>query len=332
MWENVKQILSLHSDFILTTHKNPDADGVGSASALIELLISLGKRVRFVCDSDIPRWYSFLDYHKRFEKYSPKEEYEECKVLVVLDAHQKERIGRLSQISAKNGVITLCIDHHPLSELFTPYSFIDEHACSVGEMVYNLYKEWGIPLTKRAATGIYASVLCDTGRFSYSCTNQRAHHIAEECMELGVDPDFLYKQLYQHISLKQFKMMAAALQHMETYCNNRVVLQEIRREDYEKLGEEVKDIENIDLEFILELNKLIEEVECVILLRELSDGWVRVSVRSKFSIDMTPLMKALGGGGHAKAAGVLCRGSLQEIKEKLLLHLGSIFSQDSIVK
>jgi bifunctional oligoribonuclease and PAP phosphatase NrnA len=327
MWRDIKKIIQNHHNFLLTTHVNPDGDGIGAACALTELLFQMGKNVHFVCDSPIPRKFAFLDYHSTHEVYDPNSDFSEIQVVIVLDTHKKARIGRVSQILEQPGVIAICIDHHEVTESFTPYLAVDLKACSVGAMVYTLYKESGFDLNLQAATGIYASVICDTGRFSYSSTSRKAHKIADECMKLGVDPDLMYSRLFQHVSLAEIKVFARALQGMETYLDNKVIIQQIRREDYENMSAGVLDIEHIDLEYIHDFNNLIEDVQCFVLLRELADDHVRVSMRSKTDLDISLVMKALGGGGHPHAAGVSWKGSLEEVKNRILDLLQDLFEQ-----
>ena len=318
MWRDVKKIIQKHQNFLLTTHVSPDGDGIGAACALTELLLMQGKQVRFVCDSHIPEKFAFLNYRGVHEVYDPVKGYEDVEVMMVLDTHRRDRIGRLESFIDRPGVVTVCIDHHKPQEAFTSHFVIHEHACSVGAMVYTLFKESGFDLNFEAATGIYTSVICDTGRFSYSSTDRKAHKIAEECMRKGVDPDEMFSRLFQHVPIFQVKMFAKALQNMETHLDDRVVIQEIRREDCQDMSENGCDLESADLEYIHEFNKLIEDVECVILLRELENEEVRISLRSKSDLDIVQIVKTMGGGGHSKAAGASWKGSLEEVKEKVL--------------
>jgi bifunctional oligoribonuclease and PAP phosphatase NrnA len=233
---------------------------------------------------------------------------------MVLDTHRRDRIGRLSALLENPKMLSVCIDHHLPTEIFTPYTVIDSQACCVGAMIHTLYKEMGHELDLAAATGIYTSIICDTGRFSYSSTSRKAHKIADECMKLGVDPDVMHSKLFQHVSLAEIKMFAKALQRMETHLQDRVVIQQIYREDCDKMI----DIEHIDLEYIHEFNKSIEDVKCVVLLRELPHNQVRVSLRSTSNIDVGKPMRKMGGGGHCKAAGATFHGSLEEAKKQVL--------------
>lgn len=330
MWRDIKKNIQSHHSFLLTTHLNPDGDGIGAACALTELLLQMGKRVRFVCDSPIPSKFNFLDYHKTHEVYHPEGDYSDCEVLVVLDTHKRERIGRLSKLIDDPAILTLCIDHHEVAAPFTEHLAIDPKACSVGAMVYTLYKESGFDLNLRAANGIYASIICDTGRFSYSSTSRKAHKIADECIKLGVDPDLMHSQLYQHVSLSEIKLFALALQGMETHFDNKVAVQHLSKSECEKIEGCVTDLENIDLEYIHDFNHLVEDVQCFVLLRELGQNQVRVSLRSRMSLDISPLVQSLGGGGHANAAGLFWKGSVEDIKVRILELLGELLEKNKI--
>ncbi len=315
MWSDIIEVIQKRTRFVLTTHVNPDGDGVGAAAALTALLHSLGKQVRFVCDSPLPEKFQFLDENQVYEFYSPYSDFSQEEVLVVLDTHRKERIGGVANLVAFPNITSICIDHHELTDTFTEYHVIDSTACSVGAMVHSLIQALGEPLTLDAAKGIYASILCDTGRFSYSSTNREAHAIADDCLSVGVDPNAMYSRLFQRVPLREMRMFSKVLHRMETHLEDRVAVQVVRDTDLEGVGE---DLESIDLEYLHEFTKMIEEVECVVLLRELPQQKVRVSCRSKNGVDIGRMMRQIGGGGHSKAAGATWLGTIEEAKRVVL--------------
>jgi len=319
MWRDIKRVIEQHDNFLLTTHVNPDGDGVGAASAMAELLVSLGKKARFVSGSPVPSKLAFLNFRDSHELFDPEGDYSAAEVVIVLDAHRQDRLGAAAALLDLPGVVTVCIDHHLATDSFTDFCFINPKACSVGAMVYMLFKEMNLPLNINAAKGIYTAVVCDTGRFSYSSTNRRAHKIADECIKLGVDPDEMYSRLFQHMTLEQAKMFAQAVTRMETFSDNRIVVEQLSCDDYEAGVEE----DPVDMDYIHDFNKQIENVECVALLRELNDGSVRVSLRSLGELDVCGVVKTLGGGGHCKAAGAICQGSLDEVKVKVVAAIES---------
>lgn len=318
MWREIKKIIHQKQNFLITTHENPDGDGIGAACAFIELLKFMGKEVRFVCDSSISPKFFFLDFHKIYERYDSNHSYQDVEVVVIVDTHKKDRIGRLTELITRPNIITICIDHHISSESISPYTAIDSNASSSGSMVYTLFKECGYDLNYEAAMGLYASIICDTGRFSYSSTDRKAHKIAEECIKKGVDPDWMYSHLYRQVTLSEFKVFSRALQRMEIHCDNRVIVQTICYSDYEALGNDVTGMLCNDLEYVHEFNKLVMDVECVILLREMPDNKVRLSLRSNTDLRIDKITQVLGGGGHSKAAGATVTGTLESVKKTVI--------------
>lgn len=331
MWLRIKEALEENQHFILTTHVHPDGDGIGAATALIELLRALGKSCRFICDSPIPEKYRFLDYHGLHEEYVEGQTALSTEVLIVLDTNRRDRIGRLDALLDQPSITSICIDHHIEEPSFTSLSHIDSTACATGALIYSLFDMMKVPINQQAATGVYLSVLCDTGRFSYSCADRVAHRIADACIKVGADPDDIYSRIYQHVPLAEIKIFAAALQRMEIHHNNKIVVQEIRQEDYRALGGDQYDLENIDLEYILEFNKSIDEVECVVLLRELPNNQVRVSLRAKADLDISTVVKSLGGGGHCKAGGANVIGSVDEVKSMIVSMLENLITSENCI-
>lgn len=325
MWRNIKKVLQEHQSFLISTHVNPDGDGVGSACALADLLINMGKNVRFVCDGSFPEKFSFLNIHNIQESYDPSSDYSNIEVLIMVDAHQPERLGRVAEILQNPDVVTVIIDHHQFTDDLGEYVMIDPNASSTGSMIYTLYKECGYELTREAAMGLYVSVISDTGRFCYSSTDRKAHKIAEECMKRGVDPDWMYSHIYQQVTLPEFKVFAKALQHMEEHFENRVIVQKILMEDYQGVPSEVQEILQSDLEYFHEFNKIIAGVDCIVLLCERPENQVRISLRASGDFTVDQIASNLGGGGHPKAAGATLTGSIESVKSRVLdeikLHL-----------
>ena len=329
MWQDVEAAIEQYRNFLLTTHIHPDGDGIGSACALSELLLARGKKVRFVCDSPIPNKFRFLDYHGTFEEYLGPNHYNEVDCLVVLDAHKLDRIGAVAEVVKRPGVTSLCLDHHHASNPFTPLGVIDPSACSVGAMIYTLYQDFQLPLNLRAANGIYTSIFCDTGRFSYASTTHRAHRIAQECIQLGVDPDVMYNRLFQQLSMSQLQIFARVLQQMEAHCKNRLLVQTLRLSDVADMNITAEEVEELDLEYILEFDRLVAKVDCVVLLREVGGGNIRVSIRTKAHVDVTHVMERLGGGGHSHAAGALVEGTVEQVKERVIQEVTPLLISSS---
>lgn len=324
MWREIKRLIHEHNRFLLTTHVNPDGDGFGSACAITELLLLLGKQVGFVVDSPIPDRFRFLDYHSIFTEFDPSCDYSSYEVLIVLDANRAERIGRVAQIAELPNIHTLCIDHHNTDRPLGNVAALEPNACSTGAMVYTLYREYGFDLNVRAASGVYTSVISDTGRFSYSSTTRKAHKIADDCIKIGVDPELMYSALYQQVPMTHVHLLAEVLRSMRMYENNRLVVFTL---DEDGRHDDIVDERGIpvDMEYLLDFGKSIAHVECVVLLRKVGEG-VRVSLRSKGDLDVGQVCRILGGGGHAKAAGAVVDGTVTGVESLVINALKQLLS------
>ena len=308
MWRPIKDLFESEQRFLLTTHINPDGDGVGSAIAMAELLFFLGKEVALVCDSPMPSNLTFLDVRKIYHTYEQWQG--DHDILIILDTHSPERLGRVATLIDQKSVI---IDHHRAKK-GVKNAIIDEEACSVGAMIYTLCKECGYALSPAAAAGIYVSVISDTGRFSYSSTSRKAHKLADECIGLGVDPAQMHRRLYQQMPIEQLQVLARALPRMEV--DGGIVVQTVLQED-------LHGVDPGDLDWIHELNKSVRDLDCALLLRELSDGSVRASLRTGPRIDANKVATHFGGGGHTRAAGATLDGPIDQAKMRLVKILKS---------
>lgn len=310
MWREIIEVIRQHQHFLVTTHVNPDGDGIGAACALIELLRLQGKNVKLIYDSPIPEKFHFLDFHGTFNNFDPNADYAEVEVLIILDTYRRERIGRVAKLLDRKNVISLCIDHHRPSDTSVDHMAIDPNACAVGTMVYTLFKSSGYPLNQRAATGIYTSILCDTGRFCHATTSRKAHKIADECIRLGVFPETIYRQIFQQVSFNEMQMISQALSSMEQHLDSRVVFITLESDKHPQLSE-------LDLEYLHEFIKLLKPVDCIAVFRDLGNGKIRISLRSKGEYDVQTVAKTLGGGGHAQAAGATCDGPIAKLKSQV---------------
>jgi phosphoesterase RecJ-like protein len=74
-----------------------------------------------------------------------------------------------------------------------------------------------------------------------------------------------------------------------------------------------------DNEGLIDHLRSVHGVIVAVFFEELSDGKVRVSMRSKDErVDVCAICQKFGGGGHTLAAGARVRGTLAEIEEKVL--------------
>jgi phosphoesterase RecJ-like protein len=302
----------------LTTHVNADGDGAGSEVAIASWLSGLGKHVRLVNPTPYPDMFRFLleDPAWVADAATPAGDValREADVLVVLDTAEPGRIGRVARVTAGRPVIV--IDHHvETNAAFTGPGLQDVNACATGELVYDLLLVAGLPRpwSDAVLNGIYTAIVTDTGSFRFSNTTRRAHAIAGDLLEQGVDPEAMYRRIYATVPLRRITLLRHALERLEVDPEYPITWITIERGAMDRLGATSEDLEGV-----VEHARSIEGTEVAILFRETADGSTKVSLRSAGEANVNAVARQFGGGGHIKASGALIPEPLADVRPRVL--------------
>jgi len=300
----------------LTTHVNPDGDGIGSETGLAHLLLAQGFEVAITNPSPTPPRFRFLFDDLPGVDRTPEavKELRRADVIIVLDISDLGRLGMLAETVRDRGVPVACIDHHvsPGSLPGGP-RYLDATAAATGELVFEIAvaNEW--PITEPAARGLYVALLTDTGGFRFSNTHPRTLRIAAELLETGVDPEQIYLDVYARAPEGRPRLFAEALQTLVVEPDVGLAWVTVPPGAIERLG-----VSSDDLDGVVEFPRSIEGVRMALLFREVSQGRVKVSLRSVGAVDVAAFARRFGGGGHTKAAGLAIPGSLAEVQATVL--------------
>jgi phosphoesterase RecJ-like protein len=301
-----------HSRLLLTTHVNPDGDGLGSEVAVALWLRALGKQVRVLNDSPVPAAYTFLTRHVAIEVFEPEPSeraFDEADALIVLDVSNRQRIGRLVPIAV--------VDHHVThAQGFGQVNVIEPEASATGEIVYDLIRESGRELDPDLAEALYVALMTDTGSFRFSNTDSHAHRMAADLLMHGLDPQKIHTQVHSHASAARLRFFGEVLAALELLADGRIVVLDAAPEQFLKHG-----LVGADTESLVDMPRTIAGVEAVVLFSEVEPGKVKVSMRSTGRIAVDRLASSLGGGGHPHAAGVALRGTRASARERILPEL-----------
>ncbi|MFH1994415.1 MAG: DHH family phosphoesterase, partial [Nitrospinota bacterium] len=301
--------------FLLSTHINPDGDGLGSMLALSWALKKMGKRHVMVIDDKVPEMFSYLDGYQDILPYaegmllpfSPR-----C--LVALDVSNIERMKRVTSLLAEGGQI-INIDHHLSNSNFGDINLVDIKASSCAEVVFNIITGFGFDLDMSTAEAIYTGIAIDTGRFRFAGTTASCMRITGDLIDAGARISLIADRLFYDNSLETIKALSEVLGTASLYLDGQLVVSSLGNDFYEK-----NDKEKIDTEGFVNYPLTIKGVKVSLLLQEAVKGVVRGSLRSKDdSIDVNDIARIFGGGGHAKAAGFVVNGErLDAVKAKVI--------------
>jgi phosphoesterase RecJ-like protein len=298
--EEVVSELRSRDRFLLTAHEGPDGDALGSLLGMHHLLGQLGKdSVMFMAAKEfpLPIEYRFLPLEEVFHE-APADMAD--RTVIFLD---RGNIARMPVDFLSDGDnFRLHIDHHHDNTRFGDVNLVEVGASSTAEIVYELAAALEAEITPEIAAALYVGLITDTGKFMYENTNSRTHRIAADLIDAGVAVDETYRRLYEHVPIEKLRLLSRALEGIQRYCDERLIVSYITAADYEASGggEEMT-------EGIIDHLRSIEGCKVAAMVRDLGDrgrAARKVSLRSSGGeVDVSAMARAHGGGGHKRAAG-----------------------------
>jgi phosphoesterase RecJ-like protein len=313
--ERLATVLRSGLKVALTTHINADGDGCGSETALARLLATRGLDAWIVNPTPWPSLFAFLlgdDVRDRSAEGASA--ITRADVVITLDISDVKRLGVLADAVRAHRAPRLVIDHHiPSDEPPGEIILSDTSACATGELVHDVARTLGIPITEPVARGLYAALLTDTGSFRYSNTTPRCHAIAGALLSAGVDPEEMYRRIYASAPIGRLKLLGDALETLEADDALGLSWISVGADALERHG-----VTGEDLDGIVEHARSVAGTRLAVFFRDLGHGKVKVSFRSTGDVDVNRFAKQFGGGGHARAAGALIAGGLDDVRTRVV--------------
>lgn len=300
----------------IISHIQPDGDNVGSILALGMAIKMINNNVFIIKTDEISSDFLFLPKVDMIEKYNNENEID---LLITLDTSDVDRLGKNKKLISKAKTV-INIDHHISNTNFGHINIVNPIAGATGELVYDLIKAMEIPINKDIATCIYTAISSDTGSFKYDNTTDKTHEIAAELLRLGIDKNEININLYQNRSIERTLLFIKTLQNIDFLFNNKVALVKVSQKMLEESNAKIDDTEGI-VSFIKE----IAPVEVAVLLKELTNDEIKISMRSKKLIDVSKICSNFGGGGHIRASGCTIITSLSNAEELIINELKKVF-------
>ncbi|HEY1499403.1 MAG TPA: DHH family phosphoesterase [Acidobacteriaceae bacterium] len=301
----VLDVIGRGQRFAVCSHARPDGDAVGAMLACGMVLTQLGKDADLISADPVPLIYRGLPCAPTIRHLASLEGDYDAVILLECDGIQRSRLSGLE------GRFLINVDHHATGKPFGHVNWIDTHACAVAEMVYRLAIAAGVEINPQIAACLYAGVLTDTGSFCYEGTDAHAFELARELVRHGADPAGIAREVYFSNPLSKMLLLGAALTNLRR--EGRIAWLWVTGQDMKRTGAAEEDCEGI-VNYAIGIGG----VEAAVLLRELPDHRVRLSLRSKGQLDVARIAASFGGGGHLHAGGCTLQGPLREATEKIL--------------
>lgn len=312
-WIQAHQVIREAKKIALTTHENPDGDGLGCAAAFYHYLKSIGRETRIIIHGKFPGEYQFLNRNNIFESYSEmihSNWLSQVDLVIIFDIGDIKRLNSIRKDVEAFNLPLMNIDHHPTEDNHTfEWNFVDTDASATGEMLYDYFEAIGLRnLSEEIYEGLYTAILTDTGSFRYSNTNIRSHEIAIEAIRRGIDHTRIYQDIYETKSHRWIRLLGAILSNLNYEVDGKLGWFVIDRNMLDQTGARHEDIDGFT-DFV----RTINGVEVAIMFVENNNETCRVNFRSKGRFAINGIAREFNGGGHKFAAGAVIKGRVGDI-------------------
>ena len=324
----VAPLLSTPGRFVLTTHVNPDGDGLGAEIALACWLRDRGSRVRVINVSNTPAVYRFLDPGGLIAAYVPARDDADiaaADAILVMDMNHPDRLRDMREPVLASPAVKVCIDHHLDPDPFARWYVTDEDATSTGEIVFRILTRLnGGAVSPEIATALYCAIMTDTGSFRYPRVDEETHRIIGRLISAGADPVRIYSAVYEQWSQGRIRLLGETLAGLKTEYDGRLAHVTITQEMLRRTGTSEEDTDNFTT-----YPMSVSGVQVGILFLELPKG-MKMSLRSKGNIAINELARVFGGNGHKNAAGArVDNGTIDDVRPRIISAAGPYLENPS---
>ena len=318
-WNQLSDLISKSHKIILSTHIDPDGDGLGSEVAFYLYLKSINKDVTILNISDTPNKYKFLDKNNYINIFSEDYEHivEESDLLLVFDLGDFTRIGKIGDIVINKDIRAVNIDHHHLrDDSMYELSIVDTKSPSTTYMIWKYLNSLGLtekPLEDEMALALYSGLVNDTGSFRYSSVTSESHLMAAHLLKSKINPNDVFSNIYENTSLSKIKLKAELIDNIKMSNNGLVAYAVVSQSMFIKTNSNHTASDGFS-EFI----RGIKGVEIAFCITE-RDNEYKISFRSDGKYSINDIAAHFGGGGHYYAAGCkIKKNDLNSSIEKIL--------------
>ena len=301
----ILEVVKNSNNVAICCHIRPDADCLGSASALKSALLKLNKSVDIFCDSEISENYLFLPHISDINPHV-----KDYDLIIAVDCADISRTGSYNTLF--NHSNTLSIDHHLFGcrDNFTKY-LIKEDFSSTAEILFHILSQLNIEIDTDIATGLYAGMASDTGGFMHSNTTAELHSVVGQIMGKIPNVVDINYFLFKKRTIGQMELMKTALNNLKYICDGKVAVTYLTDKDFKRTN-----TINSETFGLVDMCVNIENIEIGILISEKSPNLYSVSLRGR-DRNVSIIAEAFGGGGHKLASGCNIFGTHSTVIDKL---------------
>ncbi len=317
----IAKILKTSPSTLIVCHVQPDGDCLGASLALALALRRLGAAATVASADGVPPALAFLPGASLVHTTWPEEV--APPVAVTMECSSLDRAGALAPVVERARTI-LAIDHHAGHLPYATVTDWDPAAAAVGEQVMDLIGLLGVPIDREIALGLLTALVTDTGVFRYANTTPRTLRLAADLIERGATLREIVRAVYEELPASTVRLLGAALAGAALYEGGAVASTVITPQMLAAAGAGPEETSGIAAAL-----RTIGGVRLAATFEDRGDV-IHVSIRARDGARADRVAEALGGGGHAGAAGAEVRAALDNVMAQALAacHQELIRSRD----
>ena len=318
----IKSVLQNSKNIVITVHKSPDGDALGSALALYDVLSQLNHNVRVVSPNSYASFLYWMKGNGDVLVFSEDTDEsikvtENADVIFMLDYNHLTRIGDYSDVVRNSDAFKVMIDHHQEPELDASDVIIsDTSSCSTAQLLFNVIEKLGYKnlINKDVAECLYAGIMTDTGSFKFSSTTSETHKIIAQLIDLGANNSKVHDLIYDNYSPERAKLLGYCLnEKMKIFQNLHSAVISLTEEELKSFN-----FRKGDTEGVVNYALAIKGITFAVFIVQ-KDGVVKLSLRSKGDFKVNEIAKKyFSGGGHINAAGGISELSVDDTIKKVI--------------
>jgi phosphoesterase RecJ-like protein len=327
-WLEAGQLLASWHKPLLFSHVRPDGDAIGALLAMGRVCRLLGAAPTVVLYDDPPAKYRDLIGSDTLVRWPDPARTDAADGILVLDTCSWQQLEPVAEFLRRSPLPRIVVDHHKTwNVLAGPESsgpivgqhLIDETASACCLLVHDWLRAVTWPIDAGVAAAIFVGIATDTGWFRFSNADARTMATAGDLVAAGVQPDRWYAAMYETFTPARLRLEGAMLARIEVSDGDKLIWSVLTNEMFAATGASRSETEDL-----IQTLQRLDGVVASALFAEEPDGRIRVSLRSKApyvcgqDVDVAAIAAALGGGGHARAAGIRLTGPMADAQRQVL--------------
>jgi len=321
----LKTLLSSPKKIVITTHRGPDGDAMGSSLGLMHLLKQFRHNVYVITPNSYADFLHWMPGNEDVIVFEDNEEEanqitENADLIFLLDFSHISRIADFADTVSNSNATKILIDHHQDPDMeIADIIFSDTTACSTAQLLYEVIDAMDLTnhINKEIAECLYVGIMTDTGSFKYSSTTAKTHHIIAELIATGAENAKIHDLIYDNSSANRMKLLGYCLnKKLLLYPENNSAVISLTAEELEQFN-----FKKGDTEGVVNYALAIKGIVFAVFIAE-KDGMVKLSLRSKGNFKVNEIAnKYFSGGGHMNASGGISEVSVNDtikIVEKII--------------